>query len=85
MKPTPDVDLDDKPKPRPVSTHAGDVALAKDLILWARKNGVLLPEIHIGELHITVRDLKPRAGAGPDATPSSIYEEFGMGDPDAPT
>lgn len=79
---------DDKARKPPQSPNAGDVALAKDLLLWARKNGIAINHFMIGGVEIVARDLKPRPGAGPEVGPSDIYTEHGLSesplDPDAP-
>lgn len=60
-----------------------DVAALKDLIIWARENGVRLSQVSLGSIAVALHDpaidesTKPTPGAGRAETPSSPYERWG--------
>lgn len=56
---------------------AGDAAVFREVVLWARQHGVLLGALRVGSVEATLTDPAAAVRVGQVAAPESLLETYG--------
>jgi hypothetical protein len=72
-------DFDEMPAPAPSSSNVDE---AMRLLIWARINKFAIPTLRIGDVVMTVEDLRPRGVGQPMTRDRGIWAENGVTDKD---